>query len=172
MAQGQLSLLLRNVIRAADASSSGVTDAQLLDRFIKLRDEAAFELLVWRHQRMVLSLCRRILHREQDAEDAFQATFLAFACKAGSIGKREALASWLFKVAHRVASRQRAIEDKRNRQVRRAAIGPPDDPSPSAGSEAMDSDMRTVIHEEINRLPQSYRASVVLCYLEGKTNEE
>ena len=63
MAQGQLSLLLRDVIRAAKASSSGVTDTQLLDRFVKFRDEAAFELLVWRHQRMVLSLCRRILHR-------------------------------------------------------------------------------------------------------------
>ena len=70
-------------------------DAELLERFVKQRDEAAFELLVGRHERMVFGLCRRILRRHQDAEDAFQATFLALACKDGSIGKRQALASWL-----------------------------------------------------------------------------
>jgi RNA polymerase sigma factor (sigma-70 family) len=171
MAQGRLSILLRQMIRSAKSSGAGVTDTQLLDRFVTQRDEAAFELLVWRHQRMVLSLCRRILPCEQDAEDAFQATFLALACKAGSIGKREAVASWLFKVAYRIACRERANGEKRSRHAQRVANWR-DEQCPAAATEALESDVRTVIHEEINSLPESYRASVILCYLEGKTNEE
>jgi hypothetical protein len=86
MAQGRLSTVLRRVIRAAKACSASVTDTQLLHHFINQHDENGFELLVWRHQRIVLSLCRHILRREQDAEDAFQATFLPLACKAGVTG--------------------------------------------------------------------------------------
>src|SRR5712692_5379354 len=74
----------------------GLTDAQLLDRFLTEHDEAAFELLVWRHGPMVLRVCRRILRDAHGAEDAFQATFLTLACKAGSIGKRESVGSWLY----------------------------------------------------------------------------
>jgi RNA polymerase sigma factor (sigma-70 family) len=172
LTHGRLSLVLRQVARSTKALSAGVGDTQLLDRFVELRDETAFELLVWRHQRMVLSVCRRILRREQDAEDAFQATFLALACKAGSISKREAVASWLFKVAYRVACRERLNQEKRIRQAQRVATWRAGDTFPAASTEAMESDVRTALHEEINRLPEVYRASVVLCYLEGKTNEE
>lgn len=171
MAEVRLSTVRRDVIKSTKCSA-GVTDSQLLDRFVKQRDEAAFELLVWRHQRMVMSLCRRILRGEQDTEDASQATFLALACKAGSIGKREAIASWLYKVAYRVASRERMNQEKRCRHAQQAATGRLDEHSPSAGAEVMEADIRAAIHEEINRLPKSYRAAVVLCYLEGKTNEE
>src|SRR4051794_23983782 len=82
---------------------AGLLDEDLLARFAVARDEAAFELLLRRHGGMVLAVCRRITRHEQDAEDAFQATFLALARKAGSIGRGAALASWLYKVAYRAA---------------------------------------------------------------------
>jgi hypothetical protein len=98
MANAQPTLLLRHLRRVIGAESTAVTDAQLLERFVSLRDEAAFELLVWRHERMVLGVCRRVLRGEQDVEDACQATFLALARKAGAIARREALAGWLYRV--------------------------------------------------------------------------
>src|SRR5579872_4293904 len=85
-------------------------DAHLLERFGCDRDEAAFERLLVLHGPMVLGLCRRLLRHEQDAEDAFQATFLTLARKARTIGKKESLASWLYKVAYRVACRSRSRE--------------------------------------------------------------
>jgi len=122
MAQGQLPFLLQHLRRFAGTPTTGVPDAQLLERFVSQRDEAAFELLVWRHERMVLGVCRGILRRQQDTEDAFQATFLALACRASSIGKREAVASWLYKVAHRVAQRQRANTANRIRHEKQAKL--------------------------------------------------
>jgi hypothetical protein len=108
MAKNSLSFLLRYLHRMADTADGGeVSDPELLERFARTRDEAVFELLVWRHGPMVLGLCQRLLRQEQDAEDAFQATFLALARKAGTIGKRHALASWLYTVAYRVACRAR-----------------------------------------------------------------
>jgi RNA polymerase sigma factor (sigma-70 family) len=150
-----------------------VSDTQLLERFVRQRDGAAFELLVWRHQRLVLGQCRRLLSCEQDAEDAFQATFLALACKAGSIGKREAVASWLYKVAYRVALRLRASERNRIRHEQRlAAVRGSISTCGQPCLDALQSDLRSAVHEEIERLPETYRAPIVLCYLEGKTNEE
>src|SRR5499425_505496 len=78
---------------------AGVPDGELLERFATRRDEAAFAALVWRHGPMVLATCRRVLRHAQDAEDAFQATFLTLARKAASVRKREAVGSWLYKVA-------------------------------------------------------------------------
>ena len=97
-------------------SATGVTDGQLLQRFVDNRDEAAFELLLWRHQRMVFSVCRRVLHNVHDAEDAFQATFLVLARKAGSIRQQASLASWLHQVALRVALRLRTSSSRRAQQ--------------------------------------------------------
>ena len=97
MATHRLSSVLRSLLhRVAPAAPGEVNDAVLLERFVRSRDEAAFELLIWRHGPMVLSLCQRLLHNEQDAEDAFQATFLILVRKARTIGKREALAGWLY----------------------------------------------------------------------------
>src|SRR6266852_9688970 len=104
MAHGQLHTLIRHIRKMVEPDGIGsLSDAQLLERFLNHRDEAAFEVLVWRHGAMVLSLCRRVLRHEQDAEDAFQATFLTLVRKAHSIGKRRAVASWLYKVAFRIA---------------------------------------------------------------------
>src|SRR5437763_16889399 len=99
--------MVRQLHRAAARQEGGLTDAELLQRFARGRDEAAFELLLWRHGGMVLASCRRVLGDAQDAEDAFQATFLALARQAGSIAQGEALAGWLHRVATRVALRAR-----------------------------------------------------------------
>jgi RND family efflux transporter MFP subunit len=149
----------------------GVSDAQLLERFISTRDEAAFELLVWRHQRLVLGVCRRVLQNFHEAEDAFQATFLVLARKAGGIGKRKALASWLYKVAYRVALTARARQAKR--AAREQPLGPAQKvaaPPEPTGLEQRD--LWAVVDEEVSRLPERFRAATVLCYLEGKTVEE
>jgi RNA polymerase sigma factor (sigma-70 family) len=149
----------------------GLTDAQLLERFLKKHDEAAFELLVWRHGPMVLRVCRRILRDAHGAEDAFQATFLTLACKAGSIGKQEAVSSWLYKVAYRVALRAQAGAAKRATHER-----PMVDCLPARGVEPADEaawrELGPLLDAEVRRLPEKYRAAFVLCYLEGKTNEE
>jgi cobalt-zinc-cadmium efflux system membrane fusion protein len=145
-----------------------LSDPQLLERFVTHRDEAAFEVLVWRHGGMVLDLCRRLLRNAQDAEDVFQATFLALARKAGSIGKRESLASWLYKVAYRVAMRVRSrvakypghAEDLLHLAAARHLAEPEW------------SDLRPILDEEIDRLPEKHRTAVVLCYLQGKTLDE
>jgi RNA polymerase sigma factor (sigma-70 family) len=159
---------LRKLIAAPDAEAS---DALLLRRFITQRDESAFELLVWRHGRMVYGLCRRVLGDDHDAEDAFQATLLVLARKAASIGKHESVGSWLYKVAYRVALRARDGALRRARHERQVPEMPPvGDPHPPADPGW--AELRPVLDEELSRLSEKYRAPVVLCYLEGLTHEE
>ncbi|MCI0457901.1 MAG: sigma-70 family RNA polymerase sigma factor [Gemmataceae bacterium] len=166
MAGEQLSPVLRHVRRLAGAGEVGaLSDAQLLERFTSQGDEAAFEVLVWRHGPMVLGVCRRLLRHEQDAEDAFQATFLTLARKADSIG-RGAVGGWLSRVAWRVALAAR------ERTLRRPEQPLGEVPAPEGADEVLWRDLRPVLDEEIQRLPQRYRSAVVLCYLQGKTNEE
>src|SRR5687767_6623929 len=117
MAPGSLSRLLHPVRSAVGRQiGPGTSDAHLLDRFVTDRDEAAFELLVWRHDQMVRGVCARVLRQPQDVEDAWQATFLTLACKAGSIGRRQALAGWLYRVAFRIAVHARTEAVKRGRR--------------------------------------------------------
>src|SRR5438874_1044375 len=97
-----LASVLCHLRRSADASA-GPTDTELLSRFAATRDEAAFELLVWRHGPMVLGVCRRMLGDAHAAEDAFQATFLALARRASSIRRHASVAGWLYRVECRVA---------------------------------------------------------------------
>jgi cobalt-zinc-cadmium efflux system membrane fusion protein len=168
MAGEQLRTFLRRLRPAIGPETGGASDAQLLERFATRRDECAFEVLVWRHGGLVLHVCGRLLRHAQDAEDAFQATFLALARSAGSIGKGEALAAWLYKVAYRAALRVRA-RATREAARRRDRLAPPA-PRPAGGEAG--ADVRPVLDEEINRLPEKYRAAVVLCYLQGKTAGE
>jgi RNA polymerase sigma factor (sigma-70 family) len=150
------------------AGAAGQPDAALLERFLESRDDLAFEVLLWRHGPMVLGVCRRVLHHAQDVEDAFQATFLALVQKGGSIGRRESVASWLYKVAYRVALRARAAAAKRARRehpVYDARAAEPAD-------EVLRNDLRSVLDEEVNRLPARYRVPFVLCYLQGKTHQQ
>jgi RNA polymerase sigma factor (sigma-70 family) len=130
--------------------------------------EEAFRALVSRHGPMVLGVCRQVLGQEQDAEDVFQATFLVLARGASSIRDRRALGGWLHEVAHRLAVRVKTGSARRRVKEMEAA-------EMSAGeyrSEGTRGDLRPVLHEEVNRLPEVYRNAVVLCYLEGRTNEE
>src|SRR5437660_8314945 len=106
MAERPLHQLLRHLRRVA-SPNGGLTDAELLGRFADCRDEAAFEALVWRHGPLVYGVCRRLLGHTQDAEDAFQATFLILARKAAGVRRRSAVGPWLYRVAERVARRAR-----------------------------------------------------------------
>src|SRR5260370_19865624 len=114
---GERAAITRYLCRVVSIPQSGeLTDAQLLEQFVARRDAAAFEVLVWRHGPKVLGVCRHVLRHEQDAEDAFQATFLVLVRKAGSIGKRQAVGGWLSRVAYRVALRAKVLSDRRATQ--------------------------------------------------------
>jgi RNA polymerase sigma factor (sigma-70 family) len=143
-------------------------DHLLLERFVTHRDEAAFGALVRRHGALVLGVCRRLLHHEQDAEDAFQATFLVLARSAASIRKRASLRSWLYGVAHRVA--RRAGYSRRQRYARETLLN--DVPAGEETPEWSRRELQAVLDDEISRLPERYRSPVLLCYLEGLTNEQ
>jgi RNA polymerase sigma factor (sigma-70 family) len=139
-----------------------VPDALLLERFAAGRDESAFAELLARHGPMVLGLCRRGLSCRQDAEDAYQATFLVLARRAGAIAQGERLAGWLCRVACRIATRmrrQRAVRQRHEQSAPRA--GPTD-----RGDDFL------AVHEEVQRLPARYRDLVALCYLEGRSHPE
>lgn len=143
-------------------------DAELLDRFLRLRDEAAFTVLVQRHGRMVLGVCARVLPDRHEAEDAFQSTFLVLARKAPSIRKQASVASWLYGVAYRLSVQMKRRQAQRQRLQERAtamSAEPPD-----LASEWRE--LKPLLDEELHALPEKYRAPVVLCYLEEKTNEE
>jgi RNA polymerase sigma factor (sigma-70 family) len=169
MADGQLRSAMQHLRRLMGRpNSSALSDAQLLDNFVNRGDEASFEVLVWRHGTLVLSLCRRILRDSHEAEDAFQAVFLILARKAASIGKRQAVASWLYKVAFRVALRARSRLSHKHR-----SLNDPDSlPCAEAGDDALWRDLLPALDEEIHRLPEKYRVPFVLCHLQGQTNEE
>src|SRR5262245_20642013 len=143
-------------------------DAQLLKLFALHRHEAAFEALLHRHGPLVFGVCRRMLFDRQDAEDAFQATFLVLANKAGSITRPSLLSNWLYGVALRVAGRAR--NNALRRRVRERQHG--DLPAVAGAGRSVDPHLAPLLHEEVRRLPDKYRSPVVVCYLEGKTNEE
>jgi RNA polymerase sigma factor (sigma-70 family) len=160
----------------ADESAVDLSDSGLLERFLT-GDEAtaqeAFRVLVESHGPMVLGICRHILNEEHDAEDAFQATFLVLAQKAGSIRNRFVLAGWLHEVAHRIAVKARVSAHRRRTLERQAmAMSPVPIESNEQNEAAAWNELRPVLHDEVGRLPEKYRLPVILCYLEGKTNEE
>jgi len=155
------SLLDRLLARHRAIATDAPTDADLLARFARDRDPAAFELLVWRHGGTVLGVCRRALRDEHAAEDAFQAVFLVLARKAGAV--RGNLGGWLFKVARRVSARAAAR--------RHAVCEVRDTPAPSEPDAAERAELRALLDAEIARLPERLRAAVVLCYLGDHTTE-
>jgi RNA polymerase sigma factor (sigma-70 family) len=141
-------------------------DADLLDRFARTRDHSAFAALVRRHGPMVFGVCRRVLRDPNDAEEAFQVTFMVLVRKAGGLRQPGRLANWLYGVANRVARKARVSAARRGRHERAAA-----GPDQSVPSDPLDADVRAVLDEEMVALPAKYRAPLVLCYLEGLTNE-
>ncbi len=157
---------IRQLVRPED--SVGLADAELLRRWVASRDEAAFEVLLWRHGPMVLGVCRRVLRDVHEAEDAMQATFLALARKASSIGRRDAVAGWLYRVAFRAALQSRAQAARRPAHEESTL----NDLSCAPNEDLVWNDLRPVLDQEIGRLATKYRVPFVLRYLEGRTNEE
>jgi RNA polymerase sigma factor (sigma-70 family) len=145
----------------------GLTEAQLLERFLNQRDEIAFEALVSRHGPMVLSVCRRLLNDPADVDDAFQATFLVFVRRAATIRDRRRLGSWLYGVAHRIAGRARQeAARRRSREMGDVETLPDRRHAPPPNEDL------ALLHEEVRRLPEKYRAVLVLCDLESQSHED
>jgi RNA polymerase sigma factor (sigma-70 family) len=169
MAREDLHGFVQNLCRRLGTpGGAGTSDAELLDRWVAARDEAAFELLLRRHAPLVLGVCRRLLHRPQDVEDAFQAAFLLLVRKAASIRRGQAVGSWLYKVTYRVALRARSSQENlpaRTPPDLATFPAPPDD-------ELLWRDLRPVLDDEVQRLPEKYRSAFVLCHLQGLTNQE
>jgi TIGR03009 family protein len=171
MAGGSLHSLVSHLRRqSAPASLPASSDADLLARFAG-GDEAAFELLVWRHAGMVLGVCRRVLRDGQHAEDAFQAAFLALARKADSV-RRESVGGWLHRVAFRIALRARRGDAARRGRERSLGDLQPCAPLPGPFAEAVANELRAVLDEELERLPSKYHEPMVLCCLSGKSCAE
>jgi RNA polymerase sigma factor (sigma-70 family) len=160
--------LLHHLRQLVAADSAELPDAQLLERFIARRDGEAFAALVRRHGPLVLGVCRRTLADTHDAEDAFQATFLLLARRAGAVRKRAALGSWLYGVALRLACRARADAARRRKHERAAR----EEAAPDVVAELSWREVRCGLDEELARLPEAYRAPLLLCYLEGRTQDE
>jgi RNA polymerase sigma factor (sigma-70 family) len=154
---------------AVNAMTEDASDQHLLARFVSRRDESAFVELVRRHSRTVWGVCRRALHRQEDAEDAFQAVFTILARKAATIRKGEAVGNWLYGVAYRTS--QRAREQMFQRRQREAQARPPAS-EPPAWSDAACRELQRLLDEEVQRLAAKYRAPFVLCCLEGMSKTE
>jgi RNA polymerase sigma factor (sigma-70 family) len=148
--------------------SDGLTDRDLLARFAGSRDEAAFATLLERHGPMVLHTCRGLLPGLHDAEDAFQATFLVLARRAGFLGWHESIAGWLHQVARRVSLKARTEAARRREREDQAGQRPTSDPL----REVTLREAQARLHQELGQLPMRLRAPLLLCYLEGSTQEE
>ncbi len=142
-------------------------EGQLLERFVRLSDEEAFAELVARHGPLVLGLCRRLLGNVHDAEDVFQAAFFVLARKAATIRKPESLSCWLHGVAYRLALKARAEGERRRLHERKAVLV-----SESEDVDLSWREVRGLLDEELQRLPEKLRLPLVLCYLEGLTQDE
>jgi RNA polymerase sigma factor (sigma-70 family) len=168
MSNVRLGPVMRQLRRLGAAPGGEASDAELIEQFSARRHQAAFSALVDRYGPLVWSVCRHVLRQEQDVEDAFQATFLVLAQKAGSIRKREAVASWLHGVAYRVAIAAR--RDAARRRVREQKCRQPASETPVP--EAALQELQAILDEEVGRLPEKYRAPFVLCCLDGKSTAE
>ncbi|HEY7327006.1 MAG TPA: sigma-70 family RNA polymerase sigma factor [Gemmataceae bacterium] len=169
MATPHLNLLLQQIRRFSGSPSEQASDGHLLERFCVRREESAFAALVRRHGAMVFGLCRRVLHHEHDAEDVFQATFLVLARKAASLRPHRSLGGWLHEVAYHLALRARERTARRQRienEVR--SMTPREEPA----LDVCRRELRSLLDEELRQLPAKYREPLILCYLEGKTNEQ
>ena len=164
---------LENVLRGAEALAARdpvglLPDADLLKRFIADRDAAAFAVLVRRHGPLVWGVCRNLLLEDGEAEDAFQATFLALVKSASSVNRPEALGGWLHGVAYRVAMKARRSAARRKKRESMAATSEEDTP---VADGAWD-ELQAAVHEEVCRLPEKLRLPFVLVGLQGRPQKE
>ncbi len=169
MATSPMTRVLDQLRRAALArDEAGLSDGQLLECFVIGREEAAFEALVRRHGPMVLGVCRRVAGNVQDAEDAFQATFLVLVRKAASLRSRELVGNWLYGVAYRTALKARTASARRRIKERQV----PDMPDPHVETEDAWLDLLPLLDAALTHLPEKYRVPVVLCELEGRSRKD
>ena len=153
---------------AAVQTLSGQSDRELVERFVYSRDESAFTVLIERHGPMVLGVCRRALANQDDAEDACQATFLVLARRVSSLRNKESLASWLHGVANRVVADLKREAARHKNREHDLQLPPPVDPA----TEVAQREVQAVLDEELGRLPEWYRAPLILCYLERLTRDK
>ena len=167
MAANQTSKVIQRLLHAVlSQNGAGLTDGQLLGRFVEQRDDTAFAALVKRHGPMVWGVCSRALGNHHDAEDAFQAAFLVLFRKAGSVRPREMVVNWLHGVARRAAWQVRRIESRRReKQVTEL-------PERPAVQKHDVQELQTLLDEELGNLPDKYRVLILLCDIEGKTRKE
>jgi RNA polymerase sigma factor (sigma-70 family) len=169
MPKATLGDMLRSLRQMCETHGAlDLTDAQLLQRFLAQHDEAAFTILVQRHGPMVLGVCRRVLGDAHGAEDSFQATFMVLVRRAASISCTASLTSWLYTVAQRIATKARAQRAARHRRERRWEGMP----RTNLLDELTWQELRSVLDEEVARLPERYRAPIVNCYFEGKSYDQ
>jgi RNA polymerase sigma factor (sigma-70 family) len=161
MATNQMSEVIRQLRTVLIRDGAGLTDGELLRRFLGQQDDAALAALVRRHGPMVWGVCRRLLRSPHDAENAFQATFLVFVRKAAALQDKESVADWLYGVAHRTVVHARATASKYGAPERRVAERP-----------ELENDPLPLLDRELIRLPAKYRALIVLCDLEGKPRKD
>ncbi len=157
---------LQAFARIAGRPYDPATDRELIARFHQERDESAFASLVDKHGPMVLGVCRRRLKDTHAADDAFQATFLILARKAGAVRWQESLGGWLYRVATHVCRKAVA------RSAKRGAVPLPADAEPAAPQPAPPSELSGVLDDELKALPPTYRDPIILCHLQGLTVEE
>ena len=168
MAANALENMMSRLRSLASLQQAGqLQDRELLERFIQQHDEAAFTAIVERHAGMVLQVCRGVLRHHQDAEDACQATFLVLVRKASSIRKLHSLASWLHGVAFRIALKLRGKIARSHRLQEDLQKNRPADETRFTVGE-----LNGLVDEELERLPEKYRAPLILCYLQAKTRDE
>lgn len=167
MATDQLARVIRTLRDASlHNDGAGLTDGQLLENYVRGRREAALAALVHRHGPMVWGVCRRALPSHQDAEDAFQATFLVLVRKAASIASRELVANWLYGVARQTARKANATIARRGARERQVTK------MPEPAMEQQEDNLQPLLDQALSCLPDKYRAVVLLCELEGKTRKE
>ena len=168
MSKANLDNVLDYLRRVVGPPSSDAGDQALLARFLDSRDQTAFAVLLKRHGPMVFRVCRRVLRSEHDAEDVVQAAFLLLARKAGGIRKRDSLGCWLHWVAHRLALRLKRQEMNRFKKEQQAsALRPQTDSQHFASGE-----IQELLDTALQELPEKYRAAIIVCCLEGRTQEE
>src|SRR5262249_7516005 len=159
MAMSAIGNFLQNLRRSMlRQDGARLTDGELLECFINQRDEVAFEALVRLHGPMVLGVCRRIVQNEDDAQDAFQATFLVLVRRAASIRPRGMVGNWLYGVAHNTALKARAMNERRRLKEKEAAVRLKPQAPPVDWQQ-----LQALLDEELRGLPDKYRAAIVLC---------
>lgn len=158
------------VVNYVRLPATEVPDGSLLHRYVAHREQAAFAALVQRHERFVFGICRRVLGDSHAAEDAFQATFLVLARKANMLDRDNPITGWLYKVAYHVALRTRAISARQRTLEKKAKCSA--DVATQEDDDLEREELRRVVNQELELLPEKYRAPLALCYLDGRTHED